>query len=102
MNEPQSTKDECENLIGQLLALRDDLVRSAADASPSLAEIHPTYRESGLNLIHYLSLRRHDIRSLQMQLAALGLSSLGRAESHVLANLDAVVRLLHQVLQRSW
>jgi hypothetical protein len=39
-------------------------------------------------LIHYLALRRHDIRRLQEQLAALGLSSLGRMESHVLAGGD--------------
>jgi len=31
----------------------------------------------------YLALRRHDIRHLQSELAALGLSSLGRTEPHV-------------------
>src|SRR5262245_17208708 len=102
MSEPKSKKEECDSLIGQLLDLGDDLVRCDSDAASLLVEIHPTYGENGQNLIHYLGLRRHDLRPVQMQLAALGLSSLGRAESHVLGNLDAVLRLLHQVTERSW
>jgi len=42
----------------------------------------------------YLALRRHDIRHLQSELAALGLSSLGRTEPHVLSSLHAVFSIL--------
>jgi pyruvate kinase len=45
---------------------------------------------SAYNFAHYLAFRRQDLRALQHRLMALGLSSLGRAESHVLASLDAV------------
>jgi pyruvate kinase len=48
--------------------------------------------------MHYLALRRHDIRQLQSQLAGLGLSSLGRTESHVLGSLDAVISVLHKLV----
>lgn len=48
------------------------------------------FRPSALNLAMYLALRRRDLRSLQTALMPLGLSSLGRCESRVLANLDAV------------
>ena len=44
--------------------------------------------------MHYLALRRHDIRQLQAELAALGLSSLGRTESHVISALSAVMSVL--------
>ena len=50
--------------------------------------------ESAENLANYLALRRHDIRPLQRDLAALGLSSLGRAEAHVMPTLDAVHDIL--------
>ena len=60
------------------------------------------HERSARNLIHYLALRRHDIRDLQEQLAALGLSSLGRTESHVLAGIEAVLKVLHQLAQREW
>ncbi len=62
-----------------------------------LAGVHPRYRESARNLLQYLALRRHDIRPLQMRLAALGLSSLGRAEPHVLATVDTVIDVLRRL-----
>ena len=52
-----------------------------------------TFEERGRsarNFLHYVALRRFDLRAIQDQLARLGLSSLGRAEGHVLYNLDAV------------
>lgn len=49
---------------------------------------------SAANMAAYIGLRRHDLREIQNRLAALGLSSLGRTEGHVLANLDAVILAL--------
>jgi pyruvate kinase len=42
-------------------------------------------------MAHYLALRKRDIRPLQEGLIPWGLSSLGRSEGRVLANLDAVL-----------
>jgi pyruvate kinase len=55
----------------------------------------PELRESAYNLIHYLSVRRHDVRPLQDDLSRLGLSSLGRMEAHVMASLNAVLAALY-------
>src|SRR5262245_563612 len=96
---PQSDRVDYENLISKLTAIREELLGSVKEAEESLAAVHPKYQASARNLVHYLALRGHDIRPLQMQLAALGLSSLGRAESHVLANLDAVLTLLQRLVQ---
>jgi pyruvate kinase len=52
---------------------------------------------SARNLIHYLALRQFDIRKLQDELSALGLSSLGRAESNVMEKLLKVERLLSKL-----
>jgi pyruvate kinase len=54
----------------------------------------PVFAVSAYNLAHYLAFRRSDLRPLQRRLMALGLSSLGRAESRVLASLDAVAMAL--------
>ncbi|MBU7585051.1 MAG: hypothetical protein KAF91_19440 [Nostoc sp. TH1S01] len=53
--------------------------------------------DSSLNLAYYLALRRHDLRPLQAALMPWGLSSLGRIEARVLANLDAVIATLAAV-----
>lgn len=67
-----------------------------------LSRVSPKYRESARNLVHYLALRVHDLRPVQEQLAWLGLSSLGRSESHVLANLDKVLGILHCLTEQDW
>ena len=77
--------------------LQDIFERCRANESrfaAALSAVHPEYRESALNLVHYLALRESDIRELQESLASLGLSSLGRAERDVLASLQVVHRAL--------
>jgi pyruvate kinase len=54
----------------------------------------PSMRESAYNLVHYLAVRRHDVRQLQDELTRLGLSSLGRMEAHVMASLQTVLQVL--------
>ena len=77
----------------------EDLRRAVLAAEQELgAELHavaPAMRESAYNLVHYLAVRRHDVRQLQDELARLGLSSLGRMEAHVMASLQAVLEVLH-------
>lgn len=93
---------DIEGVLRELKAIRADMVAEAALSQSRLNEVHPNYRESARNLLHYLPLRRRDLRPLQMRLAAFGLSSLGRAESHVLATVDAVLEVLHRLMGGSW
>ena len=89
--------DSLSTLVSRLEVIRGSLVQSHSDFRERILGLHPAYRQSAANLIHYLSLRQHDIRSLQDELAALGLSSLGRAEAHVMWTLDAVLDALHHL-----
>jgi pyruvate kinase len=52
--------------------------------------VHPEYRDSARNLVHYLALRGSDIQELQGDLQNLGLSTLSRAERNVMASVHAV------------
>jgi pyruvate kinase len=89
-------------LIAKLSEIRCSLISQEADFQKQIMAAQPTYRRSARNLIHYLALRGHDIRQLQEELAALGLSSLGRTESHALLGIDAVSKALHRLAQRDW
>ena len=93
---------EIEDVLKELTAIRADMVAAPALSRPRLDEVHRNCRDSARNFLHYLALRRHDLRPLQLRLAALGLSSLGRAESHVLATVDAVLGVLHRLADPSW
>src|SRR5690242_3413154 len=83
-----------KGLIRELSSVREELLRLEAGAEVALRGLHETYRDSARNLIHYTALRRHDLREAQHRLAELGLSSLGGAVSHVMQNLEAVLRIL--------
>ena len=69
----------CEALIRDLWALRESMLRNEVRLASWLRQADATHTASATNLAHYLALRRHDLRSLQEQLARMGLSSLGRA-----------------------
>ncbi|HYN06109.1 MAG TPA: pyruvate kinase [Vicinamibacterales bacterium] len=92
---------EFQELIDEFLRLRRDMLRLAKDSRDLLDQVHPSHRESAENLLHYIALRSCDLRPLQMRLANAGLSSLGRAESHVLSAVDAVLAVLNQALGRT-
>jgi pyruvate kinase len=94
--------DICIKLIEQLWALRQAMREREKALETELEKVLPDYRRSARNLVHYLTLRSVDLRPLQEQLSRLGLSSLGRSESHVLASLDKVLGLLHRLTGQSW
>jgi pyruvate kinase len=92
----------CEALIEELWSLRESMLEHEQRILPRLRELDPAHQASAVNLMHYLALRRFDLRRLQERLAWIGVSSLGRAETHVLANLDKVLGILHRLAGRSW
>lgn len=62
---------------------------------PTLGASH--FLPSAENLAHYLAFRRADLRDMQPGLQALGLSTLGRSEAHVMPSLDAVIVSLARI-----
>ena len=92
----------CQALMVQLWTLRGEMLEQEAVRAGTLEAVDGSYRASARNLAHYLVLRSSDHRPLQEKLAWLGLSSLGRSESHVLANLDKVLGILHQLTGQPW
>jgi pyruvate kinase len=90
-------QSQLEEMIQQLNLLRLEMLKLGASRQTECAEVCPEHRASARNLMHYLVLRQHDIRQLQGQLAALGLSSLGRTEPHVISGLHAVINVLNRL-----
>lgn len=87
-------------LLNELQALWGELLTLENGSADILQQVNALHKAGAINLIHYLGLRRRDMRPLQARLAAVGLSSLGRAESHVLPNLNAIIALLQRALQQ--
>ena len=87
-----------EQLSDELAGLCSDMLSLEASFLKRPSTLHEAHRRSARNLAHYLALRRHDVRELQTQLALLGLSSLGRTESHVFTAVQTVHRVLNVLL----
>jgi pyruvate kinase len=98
----KTLQGEIESVIAQLLPVRLDVLQAEQHFARELDHVHLTHLESARNLTHYVSLRTHDLRQLQRDLGRLGLSSLGRLESHTLATLDAVLAVLHNLGGKPW
>ncbi|MFN0051526.1 MAG: pyruvate kinase [Planctomycetales bacterium] len=79
----------------RLLRLRESM--QSLERAVDVESIHAQQRSSARNLVHYVALRRHDLRELQDNLSRCGLSSLGRCESHVLENVETVLGILCQL-----
>ncbi|MCC7484311.1 MAG: pyruvate kinase [Burkholderiales bacterium] len=75
--------EQAERLRASLAALLAATGREEAAQHEAIAAALPRHRLSAANLAHYLGLRKLDIHRLQLELAAIGLSSLGRCEGHV-------------------
>ncbi len=86
--------EDFNQLINELCGIRSEVVRIEKIFEGKTQQVHEKHKESARNFLHYLALRQRDIRSLQQKLARYGLSSLGRSESHVLDNLDTVMKVL--------
>ncbi len=82
------------NLLASLIAVREAAVGHEERLAPELAGLDTEERLSAVNLVHYLAIRQFDLRAEQQALSQRGLSSLGRAEAHVLATLDATISRL--------
>ena len=93
---------ELNGLIRQLELLRSEMVSAEAAGRGEIEQVSPEHTASARNLLHYMVLRRHDIRDLQLQLASLGLSSLGRTESRVIDALQGVINVLAKLAGDEW
>ena len=91
-----------DELAVTLAELRSTVTLAADSAMSGWAPLieRPDFTASAHNLSAYLALRRRDLRPLQVELMGLGLSSLGRLEGRVLANLDAVAWALDHLRGR--
>src|SRR5271168_3733928 len=94
-----SDLEELRALLAEVKALREDVelkgaeLRSSWGVDADKSKVPPRV----LNLSHYIALRAHDLTDLQYRLAARGLSSLGRSESHVAQSLDALIATLKRL-----
>jgi pyruvate kinase len=88
---------ELKQVTQELTTILADMLAVERRFDATWQGLPEAHRDSARNLLHYLALRRRDLRSMQAHLAARGLSSLGRAEAQVCANVEAVLHALERL-----
>jgi pyruvate kinase len=88
---------DIKRLSDQLASICERARKLESDFSDELSAVHPEFRDSARNLVHYLALRQSDVSELQDGLSDLGLSSLERVERDVMGSLRAVWSALQQL-----
>jgi len=82
-------------LIDTLDRIYAQALEQEREFATEIQAAHPRLRASARNLVHYFALRNSDVRTIQNELAELGLSSLGRSEAHTLTTLNAVRAMVY-------
>ncbi|MGF1638079.1 MAG: pyruvate kinase [Cyclobacteriaceae bacterium] len=82
--------EKTDKIIAEIDAIINTCIDNEIRYKNQIDNVHPDYKISAINLVHYLALRSHDLRVLQKKLGNLGLSRLAKAESHVMASLLAI------------
>jgi pyruvate kinase len=84
-------------LAASLSEILEEALRLEGECLELVGKVPATHRPSAVNLLHYLALRRHDLRASQWELHTLGLSSLGRSEAYVLRSLEVVLAVIRRL-----
>jgi len=94
--------NDTNKLMDEIIALREEVYEEGGKTfNRWLPEIERNvFLPSAENLAAYLAIRRRDMRDIQDALALKGLSSLGRSESRVLSNIDAILMALSKINER--
>ena len=84
-----------ERVAEQLVDIGQEMINAEHTYAQLLSTLHPNFRLSGTNLVHYLILRSKEIREAQEYLHQVGLSSLTNSESHTLHQVRNVLSWLN-------
>ncbi len=90
--------EELASINDRLAAIIEHILLLELRYADEIDAVHPSYRKSAMNLVHYLGLRSFDIADLQKHLIKLGLPSLANIEPHVLSSLLALRNIINCLL----
>jgi len=84
-------------LLSQINAIIETAETLEEKYKDELNRVHPVYKKSALNLIHYMALRSHYIMDMQEELRLMGLPGLDNVEAHVMRSLLALKTILNHL-----
>lgn len=87
-------------LISQIEEIIDRLKEAEQKFETHIDEVHPDYRRSAQNLVHYSAFRKSDKKSIQRKLNSLGLTDMSHNEEHIMSSLIQVRSILYNLIDQ--
>jgi pyruvate kinase len=91
-----------ESLVKEMIAQIEVIILSATELEQQwhekIALVNPLFRQSAINLIHYMALREHDLGALQENLQDFGLTPFDQIEPHVMRSLLTTKVILQRLI----
>lgn len=91
---PLPMHESLQEIKIELLQLLEQMDQTPQFFAEKIQSVHPENRESTINFLNYLILRKTDIQELQYRLHSQGLSSLASCESHTRRQIQVTLRHL--------
>ena len=88
------SEKKLERLQTRINAILETAREMEKSFTGELDKVHPVYKKSALNLVHYMALRSHYIEDIQQELRFMGLPGLSSCEGHVMRSLLAIKTIL--------
>lgn len=90
------------DILQQINTQLSEIIEKAKELESAYSErinnVHPIYRRSAQNLVHYLAFRTFEIDELQQQLRDQSLPSLSSIEAHVMDSLLSIKTIINHLL----
>jgi len=67
-----------------------------------LIKVHPIYKKSAYNLLHYLALRTFDIDKIDEELKDIGLMGLSNVEAYVMSSIHDIKKIINTLLGQEY
>ena len=83
----QKKKDKILDLIHSIDNIIEHAIALENKYKNQLEKVHPKYKKSAINLLHYRAFREHDSHELQKSLGDIGLSRMAKNQDHVMTSL---------------
>lgn len=91
-------KEALQSINDQVIEITNRARHLEKQYQTEISAVHPFYKKSAQNLIHYLAFRSFEIDLLQEQLRETGLPSLTHIEAHVMESLLSIKTIINHLL----
>lgn len=90
--------DAISEIIARLNLIIDSAMKMEKKYKDRISRVHPDYKQSAKNLVHYMALRQHNLEDLQETLRNMGLTPFDHPEPYVMRSLLMTKVILQRLI----